>query len=297
MANICLVDVDGKHFPNLALMKLSAWHKQQGDNVSWYHGMLSNPDIIYASKVFTFTTDFNQYVRDHKNKVRKSGTGYNFSVKLPYEIESCLPDLTLYDCDEAYGFLTRGCIRKCQWCIVPKKEGELTVVDDIERVCQDKKHVILMDNNFLASPEGFIQEQIDKIKRLDLRVDFNQGLDARKVNESIAKMLASIKWHPYIRFACDTDAMLEYVRNTVQLLRGYGYTKDIFVYVLAQELESALYRITKLGEMPKVVPFCMPYRNLDGDGEIVKGKGLRRLARWCNHQAIRKSVKFENYVG
>lgn len=312
MANICLVDVDGhnkysklnKHVsnlgsdvPNLALMKLSAWHKQQGDDVSWYSGVLSNPDIVYASKVFTFTPDFTGYVRDHKYKVQRGGTGYDFSIKLPDEIEQTLPDLTLYNCNAAYGFLTRGCVRKCPWCVVPKKEGHIRVVDDIERIYQGKRHAILFDNNFLAAPVEFIREQADKMRALKVYVDFNQALDARLVTEEIAKILATMKWKPYMRFACDTDGVFDAVKNAIELVRGYGYTGEIMVYCLAKELDSALSRIYKLMALPNVTPYCMPYRNLDGDGEIVSGKGLRLLANWCNQQAVRKTVRFEDYRG
>ena len=312
MANICVVDVDGhnkksklnkhtshggKDVPNLALMKLSAWHKQKGDHVEWYNGMLSNPDIIYASKVFTFTPDFTDYVKAHKDKVVRGGTGYNFTVTLPDEVERMLPDLTIYDCNEAYGFLTRGCIRKCPWCVVPKKEGQLKVVDDIERIWQGKRHVILFDNNYLAAPFEFIKEQAEKMKRLNIAVDFNQALDARLVTEDIAKILASMKWKPYMRFACDTDGVFEAVKHAVELVRGYGFDGKVMVYVLAKEVDSALSRIYKLMQLPNVEPYCMPYRNLDGDGEILKGKGLKRLARWCNRGQIRHSIPFDKYKG
>lgn len=312
MANVCLVDVDGhnqysrnnvhvsahgRDVPNLALMKLSAWYKSQGDNVTWYRGMLSKPDVIYASKVFTFTKDFTAYLPRHKELVHRGGTGYDFSIRLPDEIERTLPDLSLYGCDEAYGFLTRGCIRKCPWCVVPKKEGHIAVVDDIERLYQGKRHVILFDNNILAAPVEFIAEQAEKMRKLKIAVDFNQALDARLVTEEIAKILASMKWKPYMRFACDTDGVYEAVKRAVELVRGYGYKGEIMVYVLSKDLDSALSRIYKLMALPNVTPYCMPYRNLDGDGEIVKGRGLKLLANWCNQQAVRKSTKFEDYRG
>lgn len=309
---VCLVDVDGhnkfsmqnKHtghhgadVPNLALMKLAAWHKAQGDTVEWYKGLLSKPDIIYASKVFTFTKDFTRYIGDHKHKVHRGGTGYDFKITLPDEVENTLPDLTMYGCNEAYGFLTRGCIRKCPWCVVPKKEGHIKVVDDIERVHQGKKHVILFDNNFLAAPIDFIAEQAEKMNKLNIRVDFNQALDARLVTDELAKILVKIKWKPYMRFACDTDGVFDAVKNAIELVRGYGYTGEIMVYVLAKELDSALSRIYKLMAMHNVTPYCMPYRNLDGDGEIIKGKGLKLLANWCNQQGVRKTTRFEDFKG
>ena len=100
-----------------------------------------------------------------------------------------------------------------------------------------------------------------------------------------------------MRFACDTDGVFEAVKHAVELVRGYGYNGEIMVYCLAKEVDSALNRIYKLMELPKVTPYCMPYRNLDGDGEILKGKGLRRLARWCNRGQIRNAIPFDKYKG
>lgn len=307
---VCLVDVDGHNsqsaqgsakkggfnFPNLALMKLSAWHKAQGDTVEWYRGMLSNPDIIYASKVFTFTKDFTAYMPKHKPLVQRGGTGYDFSIKLPDEVENTLPDLTLYDCKEAYGFLSRGCIRKCPWCVVPKKEGAIYQVDDIIRVSQGMKNVVLLDNNFLGNDRDFILDQLDKAIHHKIRVDFNQALDARLVTDEYAEWLAKTKWIDYIRFACDTDGVMDACKRAITLIRDHGYKGKIMVYVLSKEIDSALWRITELAKMKEVHPYCMPYRNLDGDGEIIKGQGLKLLARWCNRKWIMNSCTFEEYM-
>lgn len=200
---VSLVDVDGHNFPNLALMKLSAWHKAQGDEVDWYMPLFSHPDRIYASKVFTFTQDFTDY-NPIDPKPTKGGTGYDTSITLPDEVESMSPDYSIYpQYDYAIGFLTRGCIRKCKWCVVPRKEGTLHVVGDIEKIGV-RKHVVLMDNNFLAADEDFVHEQLEKSKRLKLQIDFNQALDARLVTTKNAEWLAKCSWNPYIRFSCDT---------------------------------------------------------------------------------------------
>lgn len=193
---VALVDVDGRNFPNLALMKLAAWHKAQGDSVEWYAPLFSRPDKIYASKVFTFTPDFQDYAAGDPEPVR-GGTGYDPSVKLPDEVEQIIPDYSLYSYfSAALGFLTRGCIRNCQWCIVPKKEGSLREVDDIERVSAGRKEVVLLDNNFLAADDEFVREQLEKAVRLRLKLDFNQGLDARLVTPENARWLADCRWIP-----------------------------------------------------------------------------------------------------
>lgn len=298
--NVSLCDVDGHHFPNLALMKLSAWHKAQGDTVEWYEPLLSNPDRIYASKVFTFSPDA-EFAPCHPEPI-KGGTGYRLYNDLPPEIDSMLPDYSIYPQYRfAIGFLSRGCIRNCPWCVVPRKEGAIRQYDDVERLAQDRKWLVLMDNNFLANDFEFIKEQLEKIQRNGYSIDFNQGLDARLVTPENAALLAKCKWftisanNKYIRFSCDTSGMIEPLANAIKTLRKVGYSGDIFVYILAHELEDSLERILKICEIDKKIhPFCQPYRNLDGDGEI-QNFGLKNLARWCNMAAIRKSCTYKEY--
>ena len=122
---IGLIDVDGHNFPNLALMKLAAYHKAKGDSVEWY-GIFDQYDIVYMAKVFTHTPDYTQVIAN-ADQIVKGGTGYDVHSRLPEEAEKITPDYTLYpyiDRKTAYGFLTRGCIRNCPWCIVPKKRGQ-----------------------------------------------------------------------------------------------------------------------------------------------------------------------------
>ena len=120
--NIALVDVDGHSgFPNLALMRLSAWHKAQGDSVEWWNGF-THYDRVYLSKVFTFTPDFTTVI--DADEIITGGTGYKDYTSLPPEVEATPPDYSIYPhYKRAVGFLTRGCIRGCPWCIVPRKEG------------------------------------------------------------------------------------------------------------------------------------------------------------------------------
>ena len=291
---VSLVDVDGHNFPNLALMKLSAWHKANGDTVDWYMPLFSHPDKIYASKVFTFTPDYIDYNPNDPEPMR-GGTGYDVTAKLPDEIEDMLPDYSIYpQYDFGIGFLTRGCIRKCPWCVVPRKEGGVRVVEDIGRIGV-RKRMVLMDNNFLAAPDDFIREQTDKMRRMNIRVDFNQALDARLVDDGKAAMLSNVRWIRHVRFSCDTAAMVEPVRRAVRLMREHGYNGEFFVYVLAKEAADAHSRVVALEQMDdKAVPFVMPFRSLDGS-EPDADDDVRRLARWCNRQNIRKSCTFSSY--
>lgn len=291
---IALVDVDGRNFPNLALMKLSAWHKAQGDSVEWYSPLFSRPDKIYASKVFTFTQDYIDYAYGDPEPVR-GGTGYDPAVRLPDEVERTLPDYSIYpEWGSALGFLTRGCIRNCPWCIVPRKEGTLQVVDDIERIAAGRRDVVLLDNNFLAAPGEFVREQLEKAARLGLRLDFNQGLDARLVRFWNAKLLARCRWMRFIRFSCDTAAMIEPIRRAVRLIRETGSRREIFCYMLVQDIAEAEIRLRALVELG-VTPFAQPYRDFSGKAETTKKQ--RDFARFANVKGGKLCLKmsFKEY--
>lgn len=294
---IAINAVEGQKYPNLALMRISAYHKAQGDSVEWFTP-LCDYDRVYASKIFTFTPD-DPYLPDD---AIRGGTGYDTKSRLPPEVEEFAPDYTIYpEHNSAYGFLTRGCPNRCPWCVVPQKEGDIHVAADIEDVCHTntgfRRKVVLMDNNFLAAPIEFCAEQVEKMCRLKLRVDFNQATDARLYNDQTASLMAKMPWMSMVRLACDTDAMLPHCARAISLLRKYGCKKDILVYVLAKNdgIDSALDRIRRLTEMdPRVVPFVMPYRSLT-DNTIIPSANLRRLARWCNRAWIRKSCDFSDY--
>ena len=253
---------------------------------------------VYASKIFTFTPDDPYLPTD----AIRGGTGYDATAKLPPEIDAMKPDYTIYpQFDEAYGFLTRGCVNKCPWCVVPRKEGGMRIAGDIEDICNTntgfRRKAILMDNNFLAAPIDFVKEQTDKMKRLGVKVDFNQATDARLYDEERAKIMAKVPWLSMVRISCDTDAMLPHCVKAIKALRGFGCKKDVLVYILAKNdgIDSALHRIYGLMDADRrAVPFVMPYRSLT-DNSIVPSLELRRLARWCNRAWIRKSCRFENF--
>lgn len=189
---IGMIDVDGHHYPNLALMKLSAYHKAKGDQVEWYTG-IDYYDRVYLSKVFGFTLDEERVIQ--ADEVVRGGSGYKlFDQWLPEDIEHICPDYSLYPMfPEAYGFLTRGCVNKCSFCIVPRKEGGIRKHSDITEFLDGRKSAILMDNNVIASDWGL--QQIEKIISLKVKVDFNQGIDCRLIarDKSIAKLLKRVK--------------------------------------------------------------------------------------------------------
>lgn len=185
---IALIDVDGHNFPNLPLMKLSAWHKQQGDTVEWYNPLtawVNPPDRVYMSKVFTFTPDYQHPV--NAKRIIKGGTGYSYpdgGETLPEEIEHIYPDYSIYFeriqevRNTAYGFLTRGCPRGCEFCIVGKKEGKCAKkVADLSEFWNGQKNIVLLDANMFACKEW--RELSIQLEESGAWVDFSQGCDIR----------------------------------------------------------------------------------------------------------------------
>jgi hypothetical protein len=286
---IGLIDVDGHNFPNIALMKLSAFHKLKGDEVEF--ATIGNYDKTYMSKIFTFTNDYLPSFGD-LGEIIKGGTAYN-NDKLPDEIEHMMPDYSLYKTDKAYGFLTRGCPNKCTWCIVPKKEGKICINADITEFWNGQKEAVLLDNNVLAHKHGL--EQIEKIIDLGIKVDFNQGLDARLIanNKDIANLLSRVKWSRYLRMACDTKSQMPFIEQALQNLNEFGFKNyRVFVYLLVKDIEDAHERAVFLKDKG-CAPFAQPYRDFDNNIEPTKEQ--KRFARWVNHKAIFKTVQFSEY--
>jgi len=282
---IALHDSDRTKFPNLALMKLSAWHKSKGDSVEFYSPLFSSEyNKIYSSKVFTYTKEENFF-----GSVEKGGTGYKKFNSLSDKIEHTCPDYGLYNLDYSLGFLTRGCPNKCSWCIVPKKEGNITAHADIEEFLKHKK-VVLMDNNVLSSEHGI--QQIEKLIELQVKVDFNQGLDSRLIDNSMAKLLSKLKWLSPIRLACDRQSQMKSILKAVTFLRWNNATPSTyFVYCLVKEIEEALERVKFLKGL-HLDPFAQPYIDYNG-GKITREQ--KDFSRWVNHKAIFKTVPWDEY--
>lgn len=289
---IGIIDVDSK-IPNLALMKISMFHKTNFDFVEWYDPS-KHYDKVYASKVFTFTPDYEEPI--NADAVECGGTGYSIHKDLPIEIDRIIPDYSIYpdmDKNTAYGFLTRGCPNKCKWCVVPEKEGAIRPYMDVEEIAIDgRRNLILMDNNILASDYGL--NQIEKIIKIGYRVDFNQALDARLVTEDIASMLAKVKWLKYIRFGCDTHGQIGECERAISLLRRYGYSKEVFLYCIIMNFKESLERISYWKGKTKITPFAQPYRPIhNANWEVPKWQ--KDMARWTNRKEIYKKCSFEEY--
>ena len=294
MMVVGLVDIDGHNYPNLALMKISAWHKSMGDTVSKKVNVdtIHRFDKVYMSKIFTFTEDKGKNFHSFKNIVI-GGTGYNYE-KLTEEVDKICPDYSLYpEFVQAYGFLTRGCPNKCSWCIVPEKEGKIRPYMDVEEFLDGRKEVVLMDNNVLASDFGLMQ--IEKCIKLNLKVDFNQGLDARIIANDleIVKLLAKVRWKPCVRLACDSQNTKVYLRRAVTLLRKYGCTpKQYFVYVLLTEFEDSYNRINFCKEL-KLDAFAQPFRDFTQEQNIPQWQ--KDMARYTNRKQLYRTMDFKDY--
>lgn len=292
--NIGLIDVDGHNFPNLALMKLSAWHKSQGDTVGWWWGW-DHYDVVYMSKVFdnTYTPDIPEPV--NTDKIIKGGTGYGLDNKLPDEIEHIYPDYSLYPeltKDTAYGFLTRGCPRACDFCIVAGKEGRASrKVADLSEWWRGQKNIKLLDPNLLACPEHM--DLLGQLAESGAWVDFTQGLDARLLTPENIMALNKMKTQ-MIHFAWDKMDQSKAILKGLDLYRDLGKLKERqrTVYVLTNfdtAMEENLYRVYKLREMD-YTPYIMIYDKPNAPAEI------KRLQRWVNNKIIFKSCKkFEDY--
>ena len=312
MKRIGLIDVDGgKSFPNLALMKISAWHKAQGDDVSWYNPFDGWYDDVYLSKVFSFTPDYDYCI--NATHVHRGGTGYCIDLvdgkevfhkernhELPYEVEHIYPDYSLYPnltADTAFGFLTRGCPRGCSFCIVAGKEGRCSrKVADLKEFWNGQKKIVLCDPNILACPDW--KDLLTQLRDSHALVDFNQGLDIRMMTRERIDLLNQIKIAE-IHFAWDRYQDKDLILPKFKLFSEHTtirkkntehaaivYTLVNFDSTLDQDLER-IYTLREMGYWAYVMIYdkehCDPI--------------YKALSRWVNNRFVfAKCPRFEDYT-
>ena len=290
---ISLIDVDSHNWPNLCLMKLSAYHKAQGDQVEWW-----NPDehydLVYKSRVFTDTYSKDNIIVTNADKIIKGGTGYGLSDNLPDEVEHIYPDYALYPqfSNTAYGFLTRGCYRGCRFCIVSEKEGQRSIqTADLSEFWNGQKEIKLMDANLLACPDH--EKLILQLAESRAWVDFSQGLDVRLINPDNVALLNKVKTKA-VHFAWDNpdEDLTGYFQKFLELT-NIRSARRRRVYVLTNfgsTHEQDLYRVETLRGMG-FDPYVMVYDRPSAPAIT------RQLQRWVNNKRIFYTVKdFADYI-
>lgn len=267
---------------NIALMKIARFHRNNGDDVA-FHNPLFDQDaaVLYCSKIFQFSPDY-EYAFAHR--IIKGGTGYDIASRLPDEIDRLEPDYSIYpECDYSMQFFSRGCVRRCPFCVVREKEGRIRPVDPM-RLNPDGKRIEVLDNNFFANPlwGKAVYHLLDCNQPVNLH-----GVDVRMLTEEQAEVLNRLPHHKQIHIAWDkpqTD-IPKHIRRMLKHVPAY----KVMCYVLIgywSTPEEDLYRVEKLRELG-VDPFVMAYDRAN--------KYQRDFQRWCNHKAIFKSVPWADY--
>jgi len=308
---IGLIDVDGK-LPNLALMKISTYYKNQGEKVEFVqHGREYSK--IYASAIFTKSkNDCLKLQQIYGNKIELGGTGWDINKQLPTEIEKCRPDYNLYTVDmiaskirgictkkhkqekaqqivdAGIGFTSRGCVRNCGFCFVPKKEGSFRQETPIADIINPRSNVIILnDNNLTADP--YCIDKLREIRDRGLVVDINQGCDVRLMTPEIAKALSEVKHLRSLHYAWDLMGYESQVIEGIQILKQYVKAWRHMCFMLVgynTTFEEDMYRYRKLEELG-VRPYVMVYN----DKPDVK---LHHFERWVNSR-ICKACKWDEY--
>lgn len=302
--NIGLIDVDGHNFPNLALMRISAYHKKRGDKVEWWWSDLVHYDRVYMSKIFSdiYSKDIDDPI--NADEVIKGGTGYNINLcngaeifnkeqhrNLPPEIEKCFPDYSIYpQFDFAVSMTSRGCPRGCGFCHVAEKEGRRSVkVADVSDFWNGQKHIEVLDPNITACREkrDLFQQYIET----GATICFNQGLDIRLLNhydiEDINRMRIKRLHFAWDNPKDDLERKFKQFANSFRRKTNIGT-----VYVLTNfgsTLEEDLFRIYTLRDLG-YDPYVMVYNKPNAP------KIAKHLQRWCNNKFIfKKTPRFEDY--
>lgn len=293
--NIGLIDVDGHNFPNLALMKLSAWHKAKKDHVEWCFP-LRQYDIVYQSKVFDDTYSPDIEWTPMADKIVKGGTGYGLDNVLPDEVEHMYPDYSIYPeltRDTAYGFLTRGCPRGCNFCIVGDKEGRKSrKLADLSEFWRGQDKITLLDPNILACKDRM--QLLDQLIESRAVVNFSQGLDIRLATNDVVDKLNRMRIKR-LHFAWDNpkeDLTKYFQRFTEAYDRKSESGKVVYTLVnYDSTMDENLYRIYTLRDLG-YDPYVMIYDKPNAPRDI------KRLQRWVNNRWIFRRVKrFEEYEG
>ena len=290
MARIGLIDVDGHNFPNVALMKIASWHRAQGDTAEWAMPLMEHYDRIYASKVFTFTPDFNP-LEFNCDEMVKGGTGYDIKSRLPEAIDSHTG--LAYDLYPQYPFsvqfYSRGCIRHCPFCLVHDKEGGIHGVQPMEWNPK-AEWIEVLDNNFFAGPNW--REAIADLKAQQLPVKFH-GVDIRIMDEEQAAALNSLRLKGHVHIAWDLPQID--LTSHLEAITKHIRPSKLACYVLVgfnSTREQDIHRLNTLKRLG-ILPFVQAYRDYSINRQPTQYE--KDIARWANRAWLFKSMDFRDY--
>ncbi len=271
-------------YPPLGLLKIAAFHQNMRDKVNFVQGKVDiglNPDIIYITSLFTYAWepvhDLIEFYINRYKKARvmvggiyatlcfehiqeKFGDRVKIHKGLLDKVENIMPDYSMVpDWDASIIFSSRGCVRRCKFCSVPILEPEFHAHRSIKKfVYPGHKRIIFWDNNFLASP--YREDILDELEELNLTVDFNQGLDARYIDEKVALRIKKLRM-PLLRLAYDSSAIRDPLKRAIEILKSVGISgRDILVYSLFNFMDDPESFLEKIRDLMEWEVVCYPMR-------------------------------------
>jgi hypothetical protein len=292
---ILIIDIDST-IPNIALHKVAKYHTDLGDEVIWNNPLYKHiADKVYVSCVFTENRHLCKEWERCKD-VEIGGSGYDLLKSLPPQIESVKPKINI-------GFTTRGCVHKCYFCVVPRKEGDIRVTGDIYDFWDGSaKSIVLLDNNILGIPDHFFKIS-HQLKQEKIRVDFNGGIDFRLLTDDICKELFSLKHLFEIRLAFDDIGYKPKVLKALEMLKRNGlkaWQTRWYIYTGVKDtLETVLERCNIIHKEKQL---C--YIMMDRDKMVQSNRQFQALNKWCNwapffkydfYQVLEKSKHFDYF--
>lgn len=284
---IGLFNVDSK-IPNLALMKISAFFKKKGYRTESYSPLFHHDyHLVFASKIFSYPHLNDIYLR--KGMI-KGGPGFDHHSKLPFKIDHVYPDYSLYNLDFAMGYITKGCMRNCKFCIVPEMEGQIYKSADLEEFRKDQERVMLLDNNILSYK--YHLKELKKLIDSRVRVDFNQGLDIRLITKKNARLLSKIpRWKGLrLRFAFDDPNLKKTIEKKLIILNNAGISNGVLQFYMLigfnTNHQENMMRLDFL-KKKKIAAFVMPFDKTD--------LYQKSFTRWVNRYFY-KYQNFQDYL-
>ena len=307
MMKILLVDVDSK-VPNIALCKLSSYHKSCGDDVELiklkYKGYPSRTketivdakgyEKVYVSTIFTHNKDSAKVI--NCPDVAQGGSGYDLNTNLPDYIEVYPLDYSIYkDNDISYGFMTRGCVRNCEYCFVPKKEGALKFDKTVDEIYNPShKMICFLDNNILAYKDH--KKILKDLGDRRIRCQFAQGLDIRLLDEENLLLLQKLNYVGEYTFAFDFMSIEKIISEKLDMIKRFGFKKRLRFYVFVSprytSIADDVYRIDWLRSRG-ILPYVMRENTCWGSEHE---KFYTDLAAWCNTPLAFKKISFKDFL-